>query len=88
MKEQCNVCKAFTVETGDKLCSEIKKRHEGRHTIHTTLSERTGSKISQNTIIGDVKWIPMCEHDKPQRECGFCFTEQTHKLARKDLLLD
>ncbi|KKM05964.1 hypothetical protein LCGC14_1748790 [marine sediment metagenome] len=57
MKQECSVCRNFTVDTDDPLCKEIKKRHAGRHTKHVTLSERDGKEISQNTIIGEVKWV-------------------------------
>ncbi len=57
MKLECSVCKKFQVDTEDSLCNVIKKRHAGRHTIHETLSERDGHKISQNNIIGEVKWV-------------------------------
>lgn len=57
MKQECSICRKFQVDTDDPLCDKIKKRHAGRHTKHVTLSERDGHKISQNTIIGEVKWV-------------------------------
>ena len=56
MKQTCNVCNWFEVDTEDPLCEVIKKRHESKHIKHQTFSERDGKKISQNNINGEVEW--------------------------------
>ncbi len=57
MIQTCSLCNWFSVNTDDVLCDAIKKRHEEKHMKHETHSERTGSKISQNNIIGVVEWL-------------------------------
>lgn len=60
MRQRCSLC-TFEVDINDPLCDHIKKRHEdGRHTRHSTISQRDGHIINNsgmgNIIIGKVVW--------------------------------
>ena len=59
MITKCNLCEQ-TFDKDDPLLEIRKERHElGRHTKHTVISERTGSKSAPmgNFTYGKVVWI-------------------------------